>query len=348
MVSPDSQILFADCTKTNQDGTSQAFSVASASSGTPLWNFTYDERVPVMSPDGRSVFVEGKDANGGWNLYAVASTDGTPRWKVSIDYDADLLTPGVSPDSHTVYIGPGYAPVNNTIYALDATDGTERWKLAFGGAPLCTGLVVSADGRTMYVGSTQGILYAVDATAGTPRWKFVAPTGYEINFDPVVSPDSQTVYVGTYVNHEGYNPSLYAVNAITGTVLWTHTNIYGSETNKPVVSPDSRVVYYVEGSGIGAINATNGKLIWSFGGPSYPAPLLSPSGEVLYALGYMALYAIETANGTKLWDWSPSDGDAEFDQGMGLSPDGQALFLGISDESNSTFYALNINDGVLH
>jgi outer membrane protein assembly factor BamB len=110
-----------------------------------------DGSIPVVSPDGKTVYVGG----GGNALYALSAANGSPRWKQPFPLRGPVQNqPVVS--HHVVYFGSG-----DYVYAVNA-DGTRYWQPHGFGAQV-TGLVV-ANG-SVYLGAGDGV-YCLDDTTG--------------------------------------------------------------------------------------------------------------------------------------------------------------------------------------
>jgi outer membrane protein assembly factor BamB len=115
------------------------------------WIGSGDGSIPIVSPDGKTVYVGG----GGDALYALSAANGSPRWKLPFPLRGPVQNqPVVS--HHVVYFGSG-----DYVYAVNA-NGTRYWQPHGFGAPV-TGLVV-ANG-SVYLGAGDGV-YCLDDTTG--------------------------------------------------------------------------------------------------------------------------------------------------------------------------------------
>jgi len=117
------------------------------------WIGSGDGSIPVVSPDGKTVYVGG----GGNALHALSAATGSPRWKQPFPLRGPVQNqPAVS--HHVVYFASG-----DDVYAVNA-NGTRYWQPRGFGAPV-TGLVV-ANG-SVYLGAGSGV-YCLDDTTGRP------------------------------------------------------------------------------------------------------------------------------------------------------------------------------------
>ena len=115
------------------------------------WIGSGNGSIPVVSPDGKTVYVGG----GGDALYALSAANGSPRWKQPFPLRGPIQNqPAVS--HRVVYFASG-----DYVYAVNA-NGTRYWQPHGFGAPV-TGLVV-ANG-SVYLGAGDGV-YCLDDTTG--------------------------------------------------------------------------------------------------------------------------------------------------------------------------------------
>ena len=128
-------------------------------------------------------------------------------------------------------------------------------------------------------------------------WNFTAAGG--IWSSPAVA--NGIVFAGTLQGHR-----MYALNAITGSVLWNFTTggmIYSS----PAVA--NGVLYFGSNDRqIYALNATDGRLIWNYttGGEVHGCP--SVANDVVYICSSdFKLYALNAANGNLIWSYVTGD-----------------------------------------
>jgi outer membrane protein assembly factor BamB len=175
------------------------------------------DNVPVLSPDGTTVYFVANDNN----LYALKraarEADQDPigvgpinglmgEWTYPIDTDPGDInsSPTVNPSDGTIYVG---SADNHSAFAINP-GGTLKWQFNPGtGRDMRSSPTFAIDPingiPTVYIGSDDGNLYAIDANTGNDLWAF--DTGSPVVSSPVVDLDG-TIYVGSD------NGNVYAIN----------------------------------------------------------------------------------------------------------------------------------------
>jgi eukaryotic-like serine/threonine-protein kinase len=192
-------------------------------------------------------------------------------------------------DEKRVYIGSD----RGNLYAISRQTGKEVWKYPAGeNATIVTQPAVGA-GR-VYFEATDDNVYAVEAVTGTLKWKFTRPDGSLGYSSPVFANDR------VYVCGE---TTLYCLDAETGEEKWK-AYLGGKSQGTPVV--DGETVYVGgDGTGLSAVNATNGEIRWTFKGKSdkdwFGTPLVA--GGLVYVTTYNRyVYALDPdAKGRQKW-----------------------------------------------
>ena len=166
------------------------------------------------------------------------------------------------------------------LVALNATTGSLIWIGNAGTGPGSSPAVVNG---VVYVHSQGGYVYAINASTGANIWTYSEGTTAGMqNATPsgISSPDVANDIV--YVNGFGYNHSwsTYALNASTGTLLWSTST--GNMDSSPAFA--NGVVYVGSYSGTYALNASTGAIIWK-------------SGEVLNSDQHYEMSSPAIANG---------------------------------------------------
>ena len=106
-----------------------------------------------------------------------------------------------------------------TLGTANAGQLVPLWSAATGG-PVASGTTVV--GSTAYFGSWDGNEYAVDAVTGTQRWKrFLGVTSAPACFPPAAGVTSSAAVQGGVVYVGGGDSNWYALDAATGSVLWS-------------------------------------------------------------------------------------------------------------------------------
>lgn len=260
----------------------------------PVWNF-HTPRAVTGSP----VLVDGHVYLGDWGgtVYRVNATTGAQEWNRSLGHGFLASTPLVA--EGRVFIGTG----NGELAALDAANGSVLWVLPLDsfnatrayGAPMYSGgkiyIGVSSDQESNFYTATpdfRGSVLRVDAATGHIDWRFytVPPgfTGAATWSAPALDVGTGTLYYDTgnaYTTpaHERTN-SIVALNATTGTFLWSHQAIANDTwTANDPDGPDAD---------FGA-----GPLLWR-----------DAAGRKLVGAGNKAgdFYALDAATGALVWN----------------------------------------------
>lgn len=139
---------------------------------------------PVLSADGSTVFVNGRDEH----LWAINSADGTPKWSVPLDYLAQT-PPSVSPDGLIV---AGGGPGAKLVGVKDAGDHGEVAWTRDDVAPLST---------SSQSGPHVAYTVAPDGQEGQALLVFDPADGHTVNTYPL--PQATGWPVGVSVGHDG-------------------------------------------------------------------------------------------------------------------------------------------------
>jgi outer membrane protein assembly factor BamB len=200
-------------------------------------------------------------------------------WSGPFDYNPICCSSPVVAKGR-VFVGTG----DNRLRAHQASDGATAWTSDLNGLQLTTAAVA---GNVVYVGSD--MLFALSTKNGRLLWTF--PTGGSLG-PPTVW--ENTVFVGSIVG------TLYALDANTGALRWSHT-IGGQIDHAPAVA---RGVVYV-GSTYGnemlvALDADTGTELWSayVGDLGTNAPAVAR--DVVYTAGD-GVRAIDARSGAERW-----------------------------------------------
>jgi outer membrane protein assembly factor BamB len=260
-----------------------------AKTGKNLWRFTMtggSESSPLLI--GHVLYF------GSWDhhLYALdVRSRSHPRllWRYQTDGEIDS-----SPASAggVIYIGDN----GGRLYALNAASGLLRWTASsfsnfISGREYFYAAPAVAYGR-VYVGNTDGTEYAFSAGSGKLLWAQHA--GSYVYAAAAIW--NKTVYVGSY------DGTMYALDAATGDIRWRYdapSAIHGAPTilNGLLYFSTCGTCghrgsrYAKQGArGTYAIDATTGKLVWSFPDGKY-SPLVADNQRI-YIAGQTRLYAL--------------------------------------------------------
>ena len=244
----------------------------------------------------------------------------------SITYTADSISPGAgaphdfsSPVTYTLtaqdhtkrtyvvivtldrllYVGSS----DGNLYALNAVTGQEIWKFTTGG-PVASSPTI--DNGILYFLSGDSYLYAINATDGSLKWKYQAtenasPGSFASN--PTVN--SGIVYFTAYDN-------LWAVNASSGSLVWTSYNDDYSPDVSPTVVNGMVLDPAIDGGGtIHSFNAQTGAALTPYGGGM---------GHGNPAVFNGVVYGADEGAVVAAWDLNTYAGKFYVGYGVGTSP----------------------------
>lgn len=241
--------------------------------GTLKWRFNTTFSIvcaPAIAEDGTIYFgTIYEDSN---RFYAL-HPNGTVKWTYPIPAADFFSSPAIGPDG-TIYVGTGDA---KSIHAL-TPNGTLKW-VFYTNHVVYSSPAIGDDG-IVYCGSHDTYLYALYPDNGTVKWKY--QTGNWIRVSPCIGDDG-TIFV---VSLDGYlhavlpngtmkwktnvgagtspiygwndtiycgSGSLFAVNAVDGSVKWTYPTPGNIEGGTPCQSADG-TIYLGAGGSIVAVN----------------------------------------------------------------------------------------------
>lgn len=219
----------------------------------------------------------------GASLLAIDAATGDLTW--SRDLGGQVWS-SAAVDGEFLYIASGHS-----VVSLDKATGGARWTRAVG--PIKSAPAV-AGGRVFVVTTKDHVLHALDDNTGTPLWNLA--TGQEGGNESLASP----AYADGVVYVPGI-PTMYAVDAATGAVLWT-ADVQFIPWSSPAIA--NRVVYVASAFQMFAFDAGTGELLWTqdaIDGVIFSSPAVA--NGVVYVGGGAdsAVYAFDAADGTLLW-----------------------------------------------
>lgn len=227
--------------------------------------------------DGQAYVTTGETGSGdSGHLTAVATADGSERWRMAADQvrqPAGTLASAVAVEDTTVGGISARSDGSYTVnFALDKTDGTERWVSTgrnHGGA-----LTVAND--RVYTGGFQGYVGPQDAASGERIW--------EVNIGPPVNTialDDERVYVSS-TPVSGAQVSAFS---LSGEEQWT------ADGGGTLAVADA--VYLAQPSATTAFNRTDGTVRWTLPRPSEVNPVgLAVVDSVLFEATENAVRAL--------------------------------------------------------
>ena len=141
-----------------------------------------------------------------------------------------------------------------TLYALNATNGATMWSFNLGGFSFWSAACYE-NGRVFAVNSP-GLLRSFDGATGNLNWSVQLPGQSSFSAPPTVL--NGVIYVGG----AGSGGTVYAVNADSGTVVWTSSVANGGNSS-PAVSNDGVYVSYTCPN-VYKLNPATGAKIWQY------------------------------------------------------------------------------------
>jgi outer membrane protein assembly factor BamB len=183
--------------------------------------------------------------------------------------------------SPAIVNGVIYASASNNLYALNASTGETIWSVNNGGQTS----PIFADG-IVYTGAYCGTAY--NASTGAEIWSIGTR---EFFSDTIAVSDG---YFYTVAEHENF----HARNATTGAVIWNSS--YAVDFPFPAVA--NGYIYIAFNASLHAINAYNGKELWS-ARLGWGSPAVS-SGCVYVGGDDYNLYCLNALTGQTIWNYS--------------------------------------------
>ncbi len=286
-----------------------------ARDGAPLWRFEtlgFVQCAPLYDPKENVVYFGSNDGA----LYKVDADTGVLKWRFMTN--AEVARRPVLSD------GMVYATnANDTLIALEAKTGELVWSqhrtpaagmeiAGYSGATVAWGKV--------YMGFSDGNVTAFDAKTGKERWQPLdlsaeaeqllgeIPEYLDVDTTPVAAQleSAPAVFVASY---EG---GVYALDAETGTQLWSNTNVAGTydmawwqepahqASGDGARVPKRRLLMVATGtSGLWALDPDSGEPVWRrelpAGGVSAPVPIV---GALIVTTSQLGVYLLSPTDGS--------------------------------------------------
>ena len=288
----------------------------------------------------------------------LSSINGTETGSVvwTFETGADINSSPVLDDRGDVYFGSD----DGRVYALNV-DGTLKWSHPTGNGVVATPLVATMD--RLYIGSKSGKFYCFNRTTGSVIWQYTAgneihssaaideqgriffgdndgnltcldsefgsvywqaSVGNRIYASPALSPDGTTVYVG------GFDKKVYALDVVTGEVLWSFTT-NGYLLGSLLVDEDGMIYAGSSGRKLYAINP-DGTQKWRYstsGGIWYSSPTLGADGEIFIGSDDRKVHSVNRSNGSPRWKFTTA---AAIRNSPAVSANGN-IYFGSSDDN---------------
>ncbi len=312
------------------------FYALNALNGSLLWK--YQSTKPFVSSatyNNGTVYMAGIDGY----VYSFDALDGTVKWKNqlnSIGIESNVVF-----NNGILFVGTD----DDYFYALDANTGAIKWRFLTGGnissSPTLlndqvffgsddskmyclnaltgelkwsfkTGDIINISGPALvngilYFGCRDKNLYALNANTGVLVWKyFVTNISLEMS-SPTVS--NGIVYIGGWGTFpvNGTKGSLYAVDALTGKLIWEKLQNTGFSSSPNITNG----ILYISGDDmkVHALNAASGESIWEkMIIPNSSSPVVSNGIVYVGGGGTWYFYALDAITGTEKWKFNTPNG----------------------------------------
>jgi outer membrane protein assembly factor BamB len=294
-----------------------------ADDGTVLWRFEtlgFVQCAPLYDPTEDVLYFGSNDGA----LYKVRAKNGQLLWRFMTNAEVSrrpVLANG------TLFV----ANANDTVLALDPKNGELRWHQHR--TPAMGMEVAGYSGITffhdkIYSGFSDGTVVAFDPATGAERWQPVdlaaevetqtgeAPRYLDVDTTPV--PD--TLQTGPVVFVASYAGGVYALDAETGSQVWSNTGVLGvselvlwsqpARDNPP--SPARRLLLASSGtSGLWGLDPETGTEVWRrslpSGGVSAPVPI---SGALMVSTTRLGIFLLSPLGGDLIDGIHLADGSA--------------------------------------
>jgi eukaryotic-like serine/threonine-protein kinase len=180
-------------------------------------------------------------------VYALDTSHGSVRWHAQL---SNFTSSGVVVLSNTVYVEDS----SGTVSAFSTANGSLLWHRHI---QTQNGLYLAAAHDLVYVSTADGSLAALRAKDGGQQWN--VHVGDHGPYNPTV--------IGDVIYAESpYDETLYALQARTGTPLWSYQATDSTTGGLPVVV--NGVVYFSMQDGIYALTESHGDLIYHYYPPN--------------------------------------------------------------------------------
>jgi outer membrane protein assembly factor BamB len=224
-------------------------------------------------------------------LAAASAATGTVRWRYTPP-PGPILQPLLD---HGVF----YLRTDGALRALRARDGMPLWAAPVEGRAEQQQLP-TADQGVVYATSSASVV-ALRTADGSPLWQT----------SPSATPGSPTsaphVANGrVYVAFNAAAGSVYALDARTGTIRWTHTEEQADATSLTVADGSVYAAFGARGTGVQpttvvALNADDGAVRWTYTVEGDADPLAVTNGVLVVSSRLLGLLALDAASGSLLW-----------------------------------------------
>jgi outer membrane protein assembly factor BamB len=242
-----------------------------------------------------------------------------------------------------VYVGID----DGNLLAYDAASGEKQWSYDAGGRSNVTEPV---DG-VLYGSSTAGVAFAIDATTSEQHWRT------QVTSESLRGPALADGVL--YFTSGGSSGAVYALDAASGTVLWTHALPDYDFVPTPSVS-DGRVYIVPRNDAtmtgaVIALDAATGDEVWRFAAEADAAcsvpTIVDGNAFVVCLQGYS--YALDAATGSVIWSAYSATADPvergagqQYADGVIYQPDDTRTVLAVDAATGAELWRYEV-DGFL-
>ena len=262
-----------------------------AVTGAIKWQYQTSNTIesPPAVADGKVFF-----GNDGHDFYALDTATGQVVWQ-AYAYGNISSRPVVS--NGVVYFGAD----DGVVYALNDANGSLIWKYQAGSIFNASSPVLG--NGMLYIGCRDGYLYALNISDGSLQWKSsVDNISLEMSRPTLVN---GVVYIGGWYNTNDFSQagSLYAIDAASGSLLWTALN--GSGIGSDPVVADGLLYVTCDDNYIHAVDVNTHAEVWRNQILANGASA-AVSGGVVYCGGggNHHFYAMDAKTGTVQWTFA--------------------------------------------
>jgi outer membrane protein assembly factor BamB len=240
------------------------------------------------------------------NVYASDVVTGEHIWSLAGSY-------GLGPPVYTegrLYLGGGAYPVEppytGIVVCLNATTGEQIW--SYSPTQDLVNSISIAYGK-VYVGCghwetpTNGAVYCLDMYDGSYIWSFDSGRDYT---GAVTVADGMVYFSASY---EGSDLIVCALDAADGSIVWSTTRYTYADAGMIAVAYGKLFLRFgYGGSGVYALNETNGDEIWAFRTSDAPLWVTVADGKVFFGPCYPShtFYAVNESTGEIIWTYELS------------------------------------------
>lgn len=214
-------------------------------------------------------------------LYAINADDGSIIW--SIATYANSSTP-------TYHNGILFFFANQTLRAVSAASGAEVWHFTtpdYGYPPLVW------NGKVYFQDDDMKV-YCLDEVSGSLQWTFDEGEKTPGNYGVPTIVDG-VLYAGSYNTH------LFALNPVTGSLVWEHTSFDGAPYFSPCVA--NGIVYTGDYLYFTAFKATDGTPLWTSRNFGYIHEIATGGGRIYAGSSDDRVHALDAITGAEQWDF---------------------------------------------